>query len=179
MSPGLFEPSDQRLIAAANRGDRDAMETLYYRYRDWVVALAYRFCRNREDALDVMQQAFIYLFSKFPGFELCCQMKSFLYPVVKNLAVDQLRKRDRLVAWSDAQTDVVAPVSRDARAGRQNVAELVARLPEQQREVVLMRFADGLSLSEIAEALEIPLGTVKSRLHNALATLRESLQREI
>jgi RNA polymerase sigma-70 factor, ECF subfamily len=174
MSPRLFEQSDQRLVAAANRGNRDAMETLYLRYRDWVVSFAYRLCGNRDDALDVMQQTFLYLFRKFPGFELRCQMKTFLYPVVKNLAIDQLRRRDRLVPLDESRPDLAAPATADDR----HVFELVSALPEEQREVLLLRFADGLSLAEIAEELGIPVGTVKSRLHNGLSSLRESIRRD-
>src|SRR5437773_11456375 len=71
--------SDQQLIAAINDGDADAFEVLYRRYRDWVANLAYRFTGDRELALDVLQETFLYFLRKFPGFILTAQLKTFLY----------------------------------------------------------------------------------------------------
>ena len=80
MRPGAHEPTDQELIAAINAGSVDAFETLYRRYRDWTVNLAYRFTGNRDDAVDTMQEVFIYVLRKFPGFELTARFKTFLPP---------------------------------------------------------------------------------------------------
>ena len=79
--------SDQELIAAINNGDSGAFELLYYRHRDWVVSLAYRFTGDRELALDVLQETFLYFLRKFPGFILTAQLKTFLYPAVRNLSI--------------------------------------------------------------------------------------------
>src|SRR5436189_2340957 len=87
--------SDQELIAAVNDGDSNAFEALYYRYRDWVVSLAYRFTGDRELTLDVLQETFLYFVKKFPGFELTAQLKTFLYPAVRNLSIAARRKADR------------------------------------------------------------------------------------
>jgi RNA polymerase sigma-70 factor (ECF subfamily) len=174
----MEQPTDQELIAAANHGDADALETLYFRYRDWVLAVAFRVCLDREDALDVVQEVFIYFFGKFPGFKLRCQLKTFLYPVTRHRALDRIRKRVDTVSDVTSLRDLPAPPWRDAAAERQSLSEQVGHLPSEQREVVLLRFADGLSLAEIGQALDIPVGTVKSRLHNALATLRKSLSAE-
>jgi RNA polymerase sigma-70 factor (ECF subfamily) len=164
--------SDDALVAAANRGDEGAFCALYYRYRDWAGRLARRFTGNDEDALDVLQETFAYLFRKFPGFHLTASMTTFLYPVVRNLSIAHRRKRGRLVLNEEVLDAAPAP----AIAGddpRQELAAVVAALPAGQRQVVLMRFVDGMSLEEIALALSIPTGTVKSRLHHALQSLRE------
>ena len=87
--------SDQELIAAINDGDSDAFEALYYRYRDWVVSLAYRFTGDRELALDVLQETFLYFVKKFPGFRLTAHLKTFLYPAVRNLSIAARRKAKR------------------------------------------------------------------------------------
>lgn len=162
--------SDQELIEAANAGDAGAFEALYIRYRDWVVSLAMRLTGDADQALDVLQETFIYLLSKFPGFVLTSRLTTFLYPAVKNIAIHLRRKRDRLGDSSGEKLEIVAAAA--TPAADSDLAAVVSRLPETHREVVLMRFVDGLSLEEIAEALSIPLGTVKSRLHNALASLR-------
>ena len=164
------ERSDEELVAAANVGDPSAFEALYHRHRDWTASLAYRFTGNRDDALDILQDTFIYVLGKFPGFVLTSKFTTFLYPVVRNLAITRRRKaRGRLIG-ADQLVDAEAPT--EPTDPRQQLAAALARLPQPQREVVLMRFADGLSLREIATALQIPIGTAKSRLHNALSALR-------
>ena len=85
--------SDRELVRALNAGDVSAFDALYYRYRDWVVRLAHRFTGNADDALDVLQETFSYVFRKFPGFRLTASMTTFLYPVVKNLSIAARRKR--------------------------------------------------------------------------------------
>src|SRR5881398_3375531 len=87
--------SDQELIAAINDGDSDAFEALYYRYRDWVVSLAYRFTGDRELALDVLQETFLYFVKKFPGFQLTASLKTFLYPAVQHLSIAARRQAQR------------------------------------------------------------------------------------
>jgi len=169
-------PGDGELLAAANRGEPAAMEALYFRYRDWVHARAWRLTGNREDALDVLQEVFLYFFRKFPGLELNCELKTFLYPVVRSLALDRRRRR-RETPLGAAAAELAAPAGREEAAERAELSALLGPLPEEQREVVLLRFADGFSLQEIAKALAVPLGTVKSRLHHALGTLRGSLRR--
>ncbi|UCD51567.1 MAG: sigma-70 family RNA polymerase sigma factor [Phycisphaerales bacterium] len=165
--------SDQELIELANRGDSDAFEALYHRYRDWVYRLAWRFTGNQSDALDVLQETFAYLLGKFPDFELTAAMTTFLYPVVKHTSIAVRRKNQRFASDDEALSELAAPASQETERSRRELADVLAGLPEAQREIMLMRFVDGMSLQEIASALEIPLGTVKSRLHHALRALRD------
>ncbi len=170
-SPRDDARSDPELIAAANRGEVEALEVLYRRYRDWVVSLAYRFTRDRELALDVLQETFLYVLGKFPGFELRSKMKTFLYPTVRHLSVALQSKATRR---PPPHGELLFDPPSDPCAGERirGLAELMEVLPVGQREVLILRFADGLSLAEIAKALQIPLGTVKSRLHGAIEALR-------
>ena len=163
--PGAEHLSDHELIEAIRRGAPDAFETLYHRYRDWVVGLAYRFCGNRDDALDVLQETFAYLHRKLPEFVLRARMKTFLYPAVKHLA---LRRREIARRLAPLESDPPG-----TEAPRPEIEELLKGLPDEQRDVVWLRFVEGMALKEIAEALSAPLGTIKSRLHTALQTLRE------
>ena len=164
--------SDQELIEQANKGDSDAFEALYYRYRDWVYRLAWRFTGNQSDALDVLQETFAYLLGKFPGFELTAAMTTFLYPVVRHTSLAIRRKNRRFASDEETLDELIAPVPQQDERSRSELAAVLGGLNEAQREIVLMRFVDGMSLKEIAGALEVPLGTVKSRLHHALQTLR-------
>jgi RNA polymerase sigma-70 factor (ECF subfamily) len=166
------ERTDQELIAAINRGDAGAFETLYLRYRDWVIHLAHRFTGDSDAALDVMQETFLYILKKFPGFRLTANLKTFLYPAVRNLSIAARRKAQRYQA-TEAQLEKIETTASDETAVAPSELQVVlAGLSEEHRETVLLRFVDGLSLAEMAGAMEIPLGTVKSRLHIALQTLR-------
>jgi len=170
--PAVDPRSDSDLVAALNRGDASAFDALYFRHRDWVLRLAHRLSGNAEDALDVMQETFAYLFGKFPGFVLTARMTTFLYPVVKNLSIAARRKRRRHGGEIPLPERAAPPAEEEGRA-REELSAALSALPEGQREVLLMRFVDDLKLSEIAQALAVPEGTVKSRLHNALARLKD------
>jgi RNA polymerase sigma-70 factor (ECF subfamily) len=162
-----------QLIAAINGGDEYAFEVLYSRYRDWVTSVAYRFTGDNDLALDVLQETFLYLLRKFPGFVLTAQLKTFLYPAIKNLSIAAKRKAERHQS-TEAELAVLeySPAAEAVATSSNELTAVLANLSGEQREVLLLRFVDGLNLNEIAEAMDIPLGTVKSRLHNALATLR-------
>jgi RNA polymerase sigma-70 factor (ECF subfamily) len=169
--PGASD-RERELVDRANAGDRRALESLYGDHRDWVTALAHRFTGSADDALDVLQETYLYFFSKFPGFELRASIRGFLYPVVKHSSITVVRRRRQLVDLDSHRAgEPVTDIGWHGAEGR--FARLVGKLPDGQREVVQLRFALDFRLEEIAEALEIPLGTVKSRLHNALRSLRE------
>lgn len=170
--PDLDARSDKELVAAINNGDAAAFESLYRRHRDWTVRLAYRFTGNKDDALDVLQETFGYLVRKFPGFELTASITSFLYPVVKHNALALVRTKRPDLAADDLLDRLPSP-EQSGPGQRADLATVLSALPANQREVVLMRYVDGMSTQEVAAALDIPPGTVKSRLHKALQTLRE------
>jgi len=165
--------SDLELIAAINSGDPDAFEVLYFRYRDWVVRLAYRFTRDDQASLDVLQETFLYFLRKFPGFRLTANLKTFLYPAVRNLSAGARERSQRFQATEIELGTIENATAPESVSTDLNDLQLVlAVLSEEHREVLLLRFVEGLDLLEIAQAMDIPLGTVKSRLHNGLQTLR-------
>ena len=184
--------SDGELVEAINTGDDGAFEALYYRYRDWVHGVATRFTHDHDLALDVLQETFAYVLRKCPSLKLTAEMKTFLYPVIKHTAIALRRKSLRFVSDDEALANLNAPpdprrgttgslpASADSLGGprdespRAELASALRLLPTEQRETLLMRFVDDMTLQEIADALNIPLGTVKSRLHRALKTLREN-----
>jgi RNA polymerase sigma-70 factor (ECF subfamily) len=165
--------SDHKLIESINEGELDAFETLYHRYRDWVYNLAWRFTGNREQALDVLQETFVYLLKKFPGFELTAQMTTFLYPVVKHISLNIHAKEVRQVSGEEILDEMPAPMPKEVADSRSELAIVLSNLPDSQREVLLMRYVDDMSMQEIATTLSVPVGTVKSRLYNALQILRQ------
>lgn len=171
--------SDEALVAACNDGDADeaaaAFESLYRRHKNYVLRVALRFVPDTDTALDVLQETFTYLLRRFPpageGIRLTAKLTSLLYPIAKNTAISALRKAGRFPTSEDVgPDDLPGPVDVDTG----DIRNVLASLPGGQREVLQLRFVDDLPLQEIAEALEIPLGTVKSRLHLGIARLRSS-----
>jgi RNA polymerase sigma-70 factor (ECF subfamily) len=172
--PDQIDPrTDQQLIAAINNGDAAAFEVLYYRHRTWAVNLAHQFTGSDDLALDVLQETFLYFLRKFPGFRLTANLKTFLYPAIKNLSIAARQKAARYQS-TEAEHQILEqlPAANAVPNRTDDLAAALATLSEEHREVVLLRYRDDLTLAEIAEAAGVPLGTVKSRLHNAVETLR-------
>ncbi len=169
--------SDHDLVRSANNGSEEAMKTLYYKYRDWVYALAWRYCGNQEDAQDILQEVFAYFFNKFPGFKLRSKLKTFLYPVVKNISLNHIRKRSRVVPLDQGFADSIPDNARSYGLEWKKLNEQLEGLPAEDQELILLRFFDGFTLKELAEILKVPLGTVKSRLHRTLSRLRDHISR--
>ena len=171
--------SDATLVGICNEGDAraaaEAFEALYRRHRDFVLRVALRFAPDGDTALDVLQDTFLQLLRRFPptgeGLRLTAKMTTFLYPIARNAAISARRKAGGLpLADEVAPDELPAPPSREA----DGIGGLLAELPARQREALTLRFVDGLTLEEIAQALDIPLGTVKSRLHLGVAALKSS-----
>ena len=192
----LNQPDDRELIDRINmecaRGNfwGGAFEILYHRYRDWVVQLAGRLLReqphSRDVALDITQETFLWLANQFPGFELRAKMKTVLYPVVRNLAYDHLRKLRTRERYRESMVGRASPsaaadlryVAKDKSSQSRQLPEplhkLLMTLSDTHTEVLYLRFVDDLTLEEIAQAIEIPLGTAKTRLFHALKALRDN-----
>ncbi len=167
---------DAQLVADANRGDETAFAALYLRHRDFVFRLARRVTGNDDDALDALQETFHHLLRQFPGFALTANMRTYLYPVVRFRALTIRNKRTRARGKGEPHEALAAapsPASNPGESGMAELAAALADLPEDRREILLMRHVDGMSIAEIAAALAIPEGTAKSRLHHALAALRD------
>jgi RNA polymerase sigma-70 factor (ECF subfamily) len=167
------DPDERLLIARCNRGEQAAVAEVYRRHRGWVLALARRMTREEAEALDLMQETFLDLLGRFPGFRLSSSLRAYLYPAIRHRAIDLARRRQWLESAEGCPEPSVTWRPPDTALGG-----LVERLPDAQREVVLLRFALDFQLDEIAEAQGVPLGTVKSRLHHALRTLKGQVEPE-
>jgi len=171
--------SDQDLVEICNRGDGDAaaaaFNALYLRHRDFVLRVALRLTPDRELAVDALQDVFTYLLRQFPppgpGLTLSARLTTYLYPIARHSTLSLLRKARR-IDFAELEPDALAAPAGDAD-GADDLDRLLASLPPERREILSLRFVDDLSLEDIARALDIPLGTVKSRLHLAIKALRE------
>ena len=166
--------TDQQLVQALNDGNVEAFDLLYFRHRDWAMRLALRMTEHHDDALDVLQETFAYFARKFPGFQLTAALTTFLYPAIRNYSIAARRKRQRSAPGDDDTLSLIAKNSAKEAANRDEFTLALASLSEDHREILLMRFVDDMTQPEIASALNIPLGTVKSRLHHAVLAVKQS-----
>lgn len=164
--------TDLELVAAVNAGDSGAFEVLYFRHRDWTMRLALRFTGHHDDALDVLQETFGYFARKFPGFQLTAALTTFLYPAVRNFSIAARKKRQRS-SGGDDHLPLIAQPQAESGSDRSDLEQSLASLSDAHREILLMRFVDDMTQPEIAAALDLPLGTVKSRLHHAILAARQ------
>lgn len=158
-----------------------AFGSLFARHKDYAMRIALRFTGSQEAASDAVQEAFIYLMKKVTGrggLVLTAKLTTYLYPIVKNVALT-VRRKDKSPLLRLASPDSPDPEARIVpdRTGEPPagsvLGQLVRMLPEHQQEVLILRFVDDMSMEEIGLALSIPVGTVKSRLHLAIKSLRE------
>jgi RNA polymerase sigma-70 factor (ECF subfamily) len=160
--------ADQVLLDAVLMNQSAAFGELYERHREFVWRTALRITGRQDVALDVSQETFTWLLNRCQQrrLRLTAQLSTYLYPVIRSIAMTRMRKdRERTGGLPEVLAKEPSP--------RSDLAHVLARLPEGQREVLLLRFVEALSLLEIATALGIPSGTVKSRLHHAIQALRD------
>lgn len=176
--PPSCDDTDGKLIARAREGGADGQQAfaqLYHRHRDWAFRLARRHCPDEATALDLAHDAFIALLNELPRLELTASLRTWLYRVIRNRSLDLARRearrsRIRLRIAAASRPGAAPPGDQPEN---EPLREALASLTDRQREVLLMRVVDGMSVDEVATALEVAPGTVKSRLHHALAALRQ------
>ena len=166
------DPTDARLVRRAQRGSRDAAASLFARHwpRAWRAALAVTGRHALAD--DVAQDAFERAFGRLQTFDASRPFAPWLHRIVVNRALDALRQERRLVPVGDPPERAAA---RDDDADDREALAAVAALSPERRAVVVLRHLLDYSPPEIAEMLDLPVGTVNSRLGRALAELRERL----
>lgn len=184
------ENAEQLLVARAARGDREARRELFERHRDAAFVTALRVTGRHEDALDVVQDAFIKAFDSLAGFAQGASFRTWLLRIVSNRALDLLRSRKVRIAVSldRRNEDDTAPEPQLAggeddtpglRLERNELGQRLARaidsLPAEQRAVFGMYAAGDVTYAQIAESLGIPIGTVMSRLYHARRRLTQLL----
>lgn len=169
---------ESELVARSRTGDVDAYDQLVGRYQDRVYQLAYRVTGNREDAWDAAQDAFLKAYRALRGFRGAAAFGTWLHRIAVNTALDLVRRRPQPTLALHAVA-AAAPDEPDETVLRQDVQQQVQRaiaaLPPQHRVVVVLRDIDGLRYEEIAGLLQVPVGTVRSRLSRARDALRRHL----
>jgi len=175
---------DMQLMNRLAAGDRDAISELYDRHAARVYALAHRILRNGTDAEDVVQEVFSQAWRTAPSYRAeRGSVTAWLLVMARTRAIDRIRSRPRseqALDESDYQRlpSGETPVTEDLIANEraESVRSALMHLPDDQRSALELAYFEGLSQSEIAAKLRTPLGTIKTRMRAALATLRRSLR---
>jgi RNA polymerase sigma-70 factor (ECF subfamily) len=177
---------DSELVSRAAGGDATAFQAIVERHRSMVYRVAYQFAGNHHDAEDIAQDVFIKVYRSLDKFRQDAQLTSWLYRIVMNACIDHRRRQAPAGAAPfgeeaeqkllNAAEETPGPEERAYAGELGEVLEAaIARLPQGQRLVFVMRHHQGLKLCEIAEALGLAEGTVKRQLHAAVHRLRHAL----
>lgn len=179
--------SDEELVTLSQGGDLDSFNQLVLRWERPIYALAYRVIGREEDARDVAQETFLRAFRAIKGFKGQAKFSSWLYRITLNLCRDWIRRQKRTpVAQVPEGVDIIELAgeatpseSIEELVGRRQLGRAVSRamavLPEDQRTAIILKEYHGLTFQEIAELLDCPLSTVKTRLYQGLSVVRKQL----
>jgi len=177
-------PSDARLVESAQSGDSDAFGDLVTRYQHRLYNALVRVGGEPEDAADIVQVAFIQAYQKLGSFRGESKFYTWLYRIAMNVAFGRRRRRRPTISLDDAKDRVgEEPMDRQAtpmdgalrQEEIQQVQTALARLGEQHSKILVLREIEGCSYEAIADILELPVGTVRSRLFRARMQLKEKL----
>jgi RNA polymerase sigma-70 factor (ECF subfamily) len=190
-STGRDPVDDRELVESARKGDRDAFRVLFERYHRRAYALAFGVLRHQDDALDVVQDAFIKAHKYLDKFEGNSSFYTWLYRIVMNLAIDHMRKHRRVKPVElDEQhlegalgEDSLLPKMLGGNPGRAlldkeiraRIDQALSELSENHRSVLVMRELEGLSYEEMAQAMGCSKGTIMSRLFHARKNMQKRL----
>ncbi|HSL43846.1 MAG TPA: sigma-70 family RNA polymerase sigma factor [Anaerolineales bacterium] len=180
----VFTARETELVIKAQNGDRNAFSELVRIHAQGVMNVVYRMCGNTQIAEDAAQETFIQAWLHLSSFRPQASLRNWLYRIGVNAATDMLRKQKRIAPedledfqLSDPQLGPEALFSQEERAAL--VQKAILSLPDASRAVLVLREYEGLSYHEIADALDIPVGTVMSRLNYARKVLKEKLQQTL
>ncbi len=186
---------EELLLRFRDQSDQEAFTELVHRYERPLYNYLVRYTGNPQQADELFQTTFERVFERSGQFEAGRRFKPWLYSIATHLAIDGMRRAGRHRALEfDASADVEdgeagklfdlvsdnrpSPVAQLEAAERRDwVRQAVEQLPDELRPVILLAYYEGMTLREVAEALDLPLGTVKSRLHRALVKLNEAWKR--
>jgi len=180
-STGIDSPSDGELIQRTARNDHDAFDLLYRRHSSRVLGLALRRLRDHGRAEDAVQETFAAIWRSAGSFRPERGSGTvWLYTVARNAIIDRSRRRvDPVTEPPELEFDGPGPDAETVDGWvRETVHRAVGELPEHEREVIALSYWHGLSQTEVAEQLDLPLGTVKTRARRGLARLADRLERE-
>jgi RNA polymerase sigma-70 factor (ECF subfamily) len=175
---------DETLVKQCQRGDSEAMNRLIVKYQDRIYNVILKICNNSDDAAELTQDTFVKVMENIASFRQKSSFYTWLFRVAVNEAINFCRRRFKVITQSlDSGFSMPVDMAENdpARLAQQKemivlLTEAIGRLDEDHRVVLVLRDIEQMSYNQIAESLELELGTVKSRLSRARAMLREILE---
>ena len=188
------QPDDLTLVRRCREGDQGAFRTLVERYQRKAVAQALGMLKDKDDAMDVAQEAFVKVYRYLDHFKGDSSFYTWLYRIVANLCVDRMRRKSSAQHADNVEFDEKMDQEELATAGilstklgsnpqkaalraelAEKIDEALGQIPEKHREILVMRELEGMSYEDLARVLKIPKGTVMSRLFHARAKMQALL----
>ena len=180
------EPTDRELVRRSREGSHEAFDILVRRHQDKIFNAVYRFCGHWDNACDITQRAFINAFRKISEFKGDAAFSTWMYRIAFNQSVSFRRESGRrkamsLYAGDDEMVHEPAtehnPTERmEVDDARRMVQRALDQLDDEDRQIIILKDLEEQSYDEIAKILDIPKGTVRSRLHRARLALKEKLK---
>ena len=189
----LIHSTDHELVTFARQGSEKAYRELLDRYQRPVFSLVYRMVRDRERAEDIAQETFVKVFNNLESYNPKYKFSSWIFKIANNLAIDTLRRKElRTVSLDgsrnattaeETESSRITVASADANPEEQleakelggEIEAAIGQLRAEYRTAILLRHVEGRPYEEIAEIMDVPLGTVKTYIHRARSELRELL----
>ncbi|PLR95499.1 RNA polymerase sigma factor SigW [Bacillus sp. T33-2] len=180
----------KKRIKQVIKGDQNAYAEIVELYKDRVFQLCFRMLGNRHEAEDMAQEAFIRAYININSFNQNLKFSTWLYRIATNLCIDRLRKKkpdyyldaevpgtEGLNMYSQVASDTELPEDELESLELQDMVQKeISKLPDKYRSVIVLKYIEELSLNEISEILDLPLGTVKTRIHRGREALRQQLR---
>ncbi|WP_404430270.1 RNA polymerase sigma factor SigW [Sutcliffiella horikoshii] len=180
----------RKRIKQIKKGDQDAFAEIVELFKDKIFQLVYRMIGNSHEAEDIAQEAFIRAYININSFDVNRKFSTWLYRIATNLTIDRIRKKkpdyyldaevagtEGLTMYSQVAADIALPEEEVETMELQGeIQRQILKLPDKYRSVIVLKYIDELSLIEISEILEIPVGTVKTRIHRGREALRQQLR---
>jgi RNA polymerase sigma-70 factor (ECF subfamily) len=181
---------EQRLIKQAISGDRQAFSEIVELYKNKIYQVAFRMLGNRSEAEDIGQETFLRVYANLARYDQEHKFSTWIYRIATNLCIDQLRKRQFVYSLDQeiAATDGLDMYSQIADEGKGPEAEAVTlevqlevqqalnQLPAKYKSIMVLRYIEDLSLQEISEIVDLPVTTIKTRIHRGREALKNLLQ---
>ncbi|MEH6993617.1 RNA polymerase sigma factor SigW [Neobacillus drentensis] len=180
----------KKRIKQVIKGDQDAFADIVEIYSNSIFQLGYRMLGNRHEAEDIAQEAFIRAYVNIKSFNQDLKFSTWLFRIATNLCIDRIRKKkpdyyldaevsgtDGLTMYSQLSSNSPLPENElESLELQETVQKEILKLPEKYRSVIVLKYMEELSLNEISEILDMPLGTVKTRIHRGREALRQQLR---
>lgn len=177
-------------IRQIKNGDQNAFAEIVEFYKDKVFQICYRMLGNRHEAEDIAQEAFIRAYVNIHSYDLNKKFSTWLYRIATNLSIDRIRKKkpdyyldaelagsDGLTMYSQIAADAALPEDELETMELQELIQAeIMKLPDKYRSVIVLKYIEEFSLKEISEILDLPVGTVKTRIHRGREALRNQLR---